>query len=370
MTISRKHIGTIGLHLLGGGVFMLLPLLFSPHLSLEMPKHANVMLKREMLANILITGYFYINYYYLLPKFYRVKKYIPFLLITFFILILCIFIPYKTISRTTSFKHIERQIIEHRETADTAISQAAPLPTKQIQMWVIRQSMPRNMLFETRYSVFMFLIVAFFSLVIYLQNQWRNSEKAKSDAELGYLKAQINPHFLFNTLNSIYALALNQSGETPTAIVQLSSLMRYATSVADKETVALQQEIAYVSDYIALQKLRLSDITTLQYRLQGDVHGKRISPFLLIPFVENAFKYGVNPEIPSEIIVEIICNEDTIQLYVRNDKVYISAQDNVYSGVGIANTRHRLTMQYPAQHSLHIQETPTDFAVTLQIQRL
>lgn len=341
----RNRLSLMALHGVGVCTFICFPLIFSPNVPSFAPLLHNFMVQREMLSNIFIVIYFYINYYYFIPRLYLARRYVIFGAITLFFLLVSVLVPYLLIAQGQVF-----------EVA------ASPAPTD------MHAPPPASMLFETRYAVFAFLIVGFFSLVVALQSQWHRTEKAKTIAELGYLKAQINPHFLFNTLNSIYALALTKSNDTPDAIVQLSSLMRYATGVADQDTVPVQREIAYIEDYIALQKLRLTAVTQLSVHITGGSETLRISPFLLIPFVENAFKYGVNPEEAAEIVIAIACSSEALRLQVRNSKVHLSPKDDVYSGVGLRNTQHRLAMLYPSRHTLHISETAQWFEVTLLIQ--
>jgi LytS/YehU family sensor histidine kinase len=197
-----------------------------------------------------------------------------------------------------------------------------------------------------------------------MSNLWKQTQKEKLDAELLYLKAQINPHFLFNTLNSIYSLAIVKSDMTASAIVKLSGMMRYVLSEAHLETVSLQKETAYISDYIELQKLRLTESANLHFILTGYNTGKQIAPLLLIPFIENAFKFGVNPEKKSEISIHIDIEESHLFLFVKNDKVNDSAEHN---GLGIANTQSRLQLLYPGKHELNITDTENQFSVSLKI---
>ena len=127
-----------------------------------------------------------------------------------------------------------------------------------------------------------------------INSRLKLAEKEKVNAELSYLKAQINPHFLFNTLNSIYSLAIEKSDYTATAVVKLSSMMRYVITDASHKFVPLEKEINYISNYIELQKLRIDSSIKLMYTVTGDISDKKIAPLVLISFIENAFKYGVN----------------------------------------------------------------------------
>jgi sensor histidine kinase YesM len=194
------------------------------------------------------------------------------------------------------------------------------------------------------------------------------AEEEKLHAQLAYLKTQINPHFLFNILNSIYALALERSDRTAGAIVKLSSMMRYVLLEAGRDRVLLEQEIIYLTDYVGLQKTRFEDSLELEFEITGHPEGKTIAPLLLIPFIENAFKHGVNPEQPSAILIRIDIRETEIRLQVNNKKVDVKPQLPGPAGLGINNTRQRLGILYPGRHTLTITDETTDFQVLLTLQ--
>jgi LytS/YehU family sensor histidine kinase len=213
--------------------------------------------------------------------------------------------------------------------------------------------------------LFVFLVVAFFSLVLRMNKQWAEAQQQKKASELSSLKAQINPHFLFNTLNSIYSLAITKSDETPAAIVKLSGMMRYVISEASAEYVELQKEITYISDYIHLQRLRLGDTVKISYETQGDPGRKKVVPLLIIPFVENAFKHGVNPEEDSEIRIVITTGAEEIAVFIRNNKLKEKVQGS--TGLGNETTINRLKLSYPDRHRLQIVDNDDYFSVNLII---
>jgi LytS/YehU family sensor histidine kinase len=212
---------------------------------------------------------------------------------------------------------------------------------------------------------FVFLVVLFLALLLKIRDHWIRAEEEKLHAELAYLKTQINPHFLFNTLNSIYAMALGKSEQTAAAIVRLSSMMRYVLTDAGREKVPLKQEIAYLIDYIELQKTRFEGTLRVDLSINGDPADKQLVPLLLIPFVENAFKYGVNPEESSTITIRIDIRDHELALFVANKKVAPPEPSTDPGGLGIKNTRQRLQMLYPGQHTLEIKDDNKDFTVSL-----
>jgi sensor histidine kinase YesM len=215
--------------------------------------------------------------------------------------------------------------------------------------------------------LFLFLVVIFFALLLKIRERLLRAEEEKLHAELAYLKAQINPHFLFNILNSIYALALERSDRTAGAVVKLSSMMRYVLLESGRDRVPLEQEIAYLTDYTLLQQTRFEDALDLDFTVTGRPDGKSIAPLLLIPFVENAFKYGVNPEQPSSIKIRIDIGESELSLHVVNKKVVTRFLPTATAGLGINNTRQRLGILYPGRHSLSITNGTDDFDTLLTI---
>jgi len=189
----------------------------------------------------------------------------------------------------------------------------------------------------------------------------------KLSSEISYLKAQINPHFLFNTLNSIYSLAIQKSDLAPIAVVKLSAIMRYVTSDAQKDKVSLEKELNYMLDYIDLQKMRFGETLNLNYKVNGSWANKQIAPLLLVPFVENAFKYGVNPEKESSVNIEVTIEGMNLIMQVDNAILNMKRDDQYEGGLGLENTKNRLQLLYPGKHVLRITETQTDFSLYLKI---
>jgi len=178
-------------------------------------------------------------------------------------------------------------------------------------------------------------------------------EQEKTVTELTLLKAQINPHFFFNTLNTIYSYTLSDGDVARTAITNLSKMMRYVLyDAADKQT-PLSKEIGFIREYIELMKLRISKKTTVLAQIQERVNEVMIAPMLFLPFVENAFKHGVSGVSEGHITIWIIQNEDSVELMVRNT-VYENrgASEDNSNGIGIVNTTRRLDLLYPGKYTL------------------
>lgn len=184
--------------------------------------------------------------------------------------------------------------------------------------------------------------------------------------ELAFLKAQIDPHFLFNTLNSLYALALEEnSAKTADGIIKLSTLMRYNLHDSQAAMIPLNKEIDYIEKYIALQRLRTSSRNSVEFQVQLGNKELEIAPMLLIPFVENAFKYSLNPIESAFIRISIAVNGNDLTLKSSNS---ISQSTNrVKSGIGLSNVRNRLELLYEGAYSLSTSTNHQEYHVELQI---
>jgi two-component system, LytTR family, sensor kinase len=223
-------------------------------------------------------------------------------------------------------------------------------------------------------SILLFVMTWSLSSAISIVKEWRytlqkmsQAEAEKARAELAFLKAQINPHFLFNTLNNIYSLALTKKDDTPFAIMKLSNIMRYLTDDATHDYVALQSEVACISDYIELQRLRLNQKTEINFSVSGQLDEKQISPLILITFVENVFKYGVSNHEPSPLTIKISADERTITLFCQN-RVFNTLRKADREGIGINNTKQRLQLLYPKKHLLNVTTEKGVYTVLLTMQ--
>ncbi len=232
-----------------------------------------------------------------------------------------------------------------------------------------------NYRFKGSLVFFSAFLIAISTSIKVTQN-WYINEKQKNiikneklNSELSFLKSQINPHFLFNTLNNIYSLASRKSDNTADAIIKLSHLMRYMLDEAKKETVSLQNEINYLSDYIELQKLRMPDKSKVIFNIEGDDTDKCIEPMLLIPFVENAFKHGDIFSEDAKINILLKLDNDKLNFKVENkiDKSIISEKDKG-SGIGLENLQKRLELLYPKKHEFKTEIKEDIFISSLKIQ--
>lgn len=215
---------------------------------------------------------------------------------------------------------------------------------------------------------FLFLSTAFKFMTDWFVNEKVKSklENEKLAAELAFLKSQINPHFLFNSLNNIYSLAYQQSAKTPEAILKLSEIMRYMLYESNDDKVELSKEIRYLENYIELQKLRFKDRACVQLHVQGEPDGQSIMPLVLISFVENAFKHGVatDPEHPIRICMDI--RPQQLLFKVQNK---ISNQNKDFTGgIGLLNVKRRLDLLYKNRYELSIENNQGIYTSRLQME--
>ena len=184
------------------------------------------------------------------------------------------------------------------------------------------------------------------------------------EQELKYLKMQIHPHFLFNTLNTMYGFALKKADETPKMILKLSNLLDYLLYQADKPFVNLKDEIDHIEDYISLEQMRFSDTLNVEFSKNISLENIEMAPMLLIPFVENSFKHGKIRNGSLDISIYIKANAENITFKIRNS----SAKDvSIKEGIGLENIKKRLDFLYPNQHQLEINNSTNDFEVLLSL---
>jgi sensor histidine kinase YesM len=218
-----------------------------------------------------------------------------------------------------------------------------------------------------------FLLFWVFSTCYRLVLEWLSAnrknkeiESEKSMIELAYLKAQINPHFIFNTLNTIYSLTINKSEKAPKAILLYSETVRYTLDKLDADFVSLKDEIDYIKYYIELQILRFTDSLNIEFETKGEVESYTIAPLIFISFIENAFQYGVSSHYPSTISIYIEATNGKIHFISKNKKYKDNRFQHIGKNIGIKNAQRKLNLTYP-NHKLSINETEHSFCVDLLI---
>ncbi|MBP1841191.1 sensor histidine kinase [Formosa algae] len=298
--------------------------------------------------NFLVVGIivFYVNYLFLVPKFLLNKKKSYYLtsviaLVLFGVILLEFILP-----KPSTLHHL----------AD-----------------LNGYDKPNFKFFRFGLPLFFNLILVVIGTAIKMYSEWdkniqlqKEIESQKSSAELHFLKNQLSPHFLFNSLNSIYSLTSKKSNDAPEAVITLSELMRYMLYQADNDFVKLSDELDYIQNYLKLQRLRIARNQDVTLNIRGSVLQQKIRPLLLISFIENAFKYGTDFKGNTFVCIEINVNGNDLNFKSIN-LIGNRKQDPENSGIGLQNTKERLQLLYPNQHKLEIEEVSNQFIVHLNL---
>ena len=226
-----------------------------------------------------------------------------------------------------------------------------------------------------RQILFNYPTIVGLALTIKILKNWYLKQKEaaqvareKINAELQLLKAQVHPHFLFNTLNNIYSFIINDSPAAPEAITKLSNLLRYIIYECNQPLVKMEKELTMVKGYIDLEKIRYGKSFNMSLQIMGDANNKMICPLLLIPFLENSFKHGASQMLTHPWVnLEIIIEEDTLYFNLSNSKPGLSGEKAITKGLGLNNVKKRLAILYGRRHSLNITEDALSFNVSLKV---
>lgn len=210
------------------------------------------------------------------------------------------------------------------------------------------------------------MIIKFFKLCTIKQRDWMLAQQEKITAELQLLKAQVHPQFLFNTLNSIYSFSRKDSPKTPGLILKLSSLLSYMLYDCKAGEVRLEKEIEVMKNYINLEKERYGNAIEISWSVEGNTKDKFISPLLILPFLENAFKHGISEQIDkSWLSIDLAVKADTLRCKIANSKNEFAPY--LKNGMGITNVKKRLEFIYPGRHELKFNDEGNFFVVSLLV---
>ncbi len=310
--------------------------------------HSNSKLSLASLSAIIVAfgcvniGLFYLNFLYLIPRFLNKKKY-RFYTLT---LIGCIVVfALGKYGLTILFQSLISKYDDGHKTSFFSYFIGSALTS----------------------VFFLFLSTALkFSIDWFLNERvQRDLENQRLTAELAFLKSQINPHFLFNSLNSIYSLAYQKSDTTPEAILKLSEIMRYMLYESNDNKVDLAKELQYLQNYIDLQKIRFGNKAFVDFKIMGDVGDQKIVPLLLIAFIENAFKHGVanDPSMPIRLLINL--DGTHLHFYMENKKH--THNRDTEGGIGLNNVKRRLDLLYAGKYKLDIQDKPDIYTCELSL---
>lgn len=327
----------------------------------ESPFRINIDFYVQWITGIIL---FYLNYFYLVPVLLLEKKYW-----LYFVFVLALILFFMIIRIT----YFIPEFIRFRPQNMLPPKMIPPDAKIFIHDEKGRINIHKQPLFFKIGSSFFYLLITAISAIMrtlteFYQNQQNKliAETHRTNTELNYLRKQTNPHFLFNSLNSIYSLAHKKSDLVPDAIVTLSELMRYMLYETDNKTVALEKEINYIHNYIELQKLRLNNIENIFINVHGNTKNKFIEPLLLISFVENAFKYGTDYKGATHVKIKIFILENNFDFWIENTiENYVKDPEN--SGIGLINIQNRLDLLYPNAHELTITQDSQYYRVHLNL---
>jgi two-component system LytT family sensor kinase len=315
--------------------------------------NAKMTLQRMMVIFVLYgsinISLFYINYLLFIPWFLNRKKY------SIYILTVVLTIIAYGIGKYCIGILFEKDVLIH----------TVMVKGKEVQTVIGFWSYFISTFFTSILFIFLSIILKF-SVDWFLNERiQRDLENQRLSAELAFLKSQINPHFLFNSLNSIYSLAYQQSENTPGAILKLSEIMRYMLYECNDNKVDLSKELQYLQNYIDLQKIRFGNNAYIDFKIDGVVTDQQIVPLLLIAFIENAFKHGIANDAASPIIMVISIDKEHLQFYIENKK-HTNNRDAI-GGIGLNNVRRRLDLLYPGKYNLDIRDEIDTYTCELSL---
>lgn len=237
---------------------------------------------------------------------------------------------------------------------------------------------PKEFLIMHQHFIFLLLfLIAGGSTVIKIISDWQRHQLDRKDletqrmqSEIKFLKSQINPHFLFNTLNSLYALTLKKSDKAPEIVIKLSEMMRYMLYECNERRVPLEKEVNYIQNYLDLERLRQSGQSDIQFRVEGQITDQTIAPLIFIPFLENSFKHGLHHQIGDgyvHVIMKVL--DSKLLLRILNSKPIQMPfpADKPSGGIGLVNVQRRLNLLYPNQYKLDILDSDKEHIVELSL---
>lgn len=241
-----------------------------------------------------------------------------------------------------------------------------------------RPALQRELLINFNYYFLLTFFIAGSSTVVKIITDWARHlrerqvlETQTMQSELKFLKSQINPHFLFNTLNNLYALTLKKSDKSPEIVLRLSEMMRYMLYECNEKRVLLSKEVNYIKNYLELEKLRQGKNVEIDFTVEGEVSDQMIAPLMFIPFLENSFKHGLSNQITKGFVnIRLTIENKKVLFFIENSKPEtLPKQDHRPSGgIGLVNIHRRLNILYPNNYDLKIEDTPKAYAVRLELE--
>jgi two-component system LytT family sensor kinase len=356
---NNKKILSIGVHIVAWACFFTVPyLVFFPRLRESISDHMLVLI---ICNNLFLVAFYYLNTLVLIPKLLVKRKWVLYAISIAASLLFFLYVPRQIASLVAEpevFNPNNREFIRN--------------PTFQGKP---RFPGNRRRPIADPYNTALFLLVFTFGTAISAIQRWlkteqnrKETEHEKLNTELSFLKSQVNPHFFFNTLNNIYSLAVVRSEKTAPAVMKLSSIMRYILTETQRDMVPLNNEVDFIHNFIDLQQVRLTDKVQVHFSAEGNTTTLLVAPLLFIPFVENAFKYGVSTKESSSIDITLRTEGNKILFSAVN--YIVPSENNLMenTGIGINNVKRRLELMYADRHKLTTTEKDNYYIVHLEIE--
>jgi len=300
-------------------------------------------LSNNVVRLIILGAAVYYNIYFLIPKYLANKKFVGYL--GFLLLVVFIVSPLEAFLIYVKSDNIPE--------------------------------MQANVLMSLNWSFIPNFFILGTSTVVKITLDWYKNIRERQEletetmqSELRFLKSQINPHFLFNTLNSLYALTLKKSDLAPDIVLKLSEMMRYMLYECNEKWVDLSKEVNYIRNYLELERLRQGNHVDIRFDVQGSISDQKVAPLMFIPFIENCFKHGLGHHLTKGFVnILLRVSDNEVDLFIENSKPE-SMPKPLHprsGGIGLVNVRRRLELLYPGRYSLVINDSPKTYAVTLKI---
>ncbi|MDN3549909.1 sensor histidine kinase [Mucilaginibacter aquaedulcis] len=330
-------------------VYILVAVLYSVQTNFWVSLHNNLYFMPVQIV------YYYAIAYWVIPKYLFVKQYLKFGL-----LLLLLVIVSLLLTRAVAILFVNPHIVKALNVDNPEILKFNSQPF--LVQLADKQSMV-NALKGVN------LIIGFV-LAIKLFKMWYERKQAALEAELSALKAQVHPHFLFNTLNNLYALSLDGSPKSPQLILGLSDILRYMLYECNADEVHLEREIFMMQQYVKLEKVRYEDRIDINFTIKGDLTNKLIAPLLILPFIENAFKHGTSEktgQVWINIDINVTGNHFKLKVANNNPEREPDSDQTVPGHIGLKNVMKRLELLYPATSKLKIMNEDDTFLIVLDM---